>query len=264
MKLIPTGLVIKLPLFFTRQALYGVIIFTAIFFVLLPASTLTYFSFYKNIIPTERVGVPTKFMGVAGTLETQSQISFDLVLPFLRQNQDLEFSVRLNLHAICKVEKLFQVLRYQLNFDSGNSFSDEILVNCDSRYIYVAKNNWIPYNLRYWTPPILVDILKLVTIDEKIVTLPGRDLILLIQNRSDDSALVFEDTRVVLLDSKKLSLDFVIEWDGIRYYLVKYYWTSLILGAGCIWVMSSWFCILTAIATLVYFAPEQTVKVKKE
>ncbi|OVF11395.1 putative glutathione synthetase [Clavispora lusitaniae] len=41
------------------------------------------------------------------------------------------FSVRLNLNAVCRLEKSFQ-------FNLGNqTFADDVIVNCNSRYIYV-------------------------------------------------------------------------------------------------------------------------------
>ena len=41
------------------------------------------------------------------------------------------FLVRLNLNAVCRLEKSFQ-------FNFGNqTFADDVIVNCDLRYIYV-------------------------------------------------------------------------------------------------------------------------------
>ncbi|KAF5210090.1 hypothetical protein E0198_002950 [Clavispora lusitaniae] len=36
----------------------------------------------------------------------------------------------------CRLEKSFQLIEYQFNFGS-QTFADDVIVNCDSRYIYV-------------------------------------------------------------------------------------------------------------------------------
>lgn len=231
------------------------------------------------MIPTERVTVPTKFQSLPDLKGKESHISVDHVMPFLRQHRELDFTISLNLNAICRLEKLFQVLSYLFTIDSkweavhdtiteplpetlpNYSYKGEFLVNCDSRYIYVSKNRWIPYNLRYWTPPVLVDILKLVKVEEPIFTMKGKDLISIFEKQSKLPVFRFDDVSAVLIDSKLSTLDFVIQWDGLRYYLVNFYWTSLLIGAGSIWVVSSFFCLLATLISLVFFTG---TKVKKE
>lgn len=251
----------NVPLFFTRQFLYGSIIFTSLFLVLLPSSVVTYLNFYKTMIPTERVSAPARFLSLPDQRGKESHLNLDHVMPFLRQHSDLDFAVNLNLKAICRLEKLFQVLSYLFTIDPQHLYSGEFLVNCDSRYIYVAKNRWIPYNLRYWTPPVLVDILKLVLVEEPLLTMRGNELMLLLEKQTKAPVFVFDDTSAVLIDSKQSTLDFVIQWDGLRYYLVNFYWTSLIIGAGSIWVCSSFFCLLATLVSLLYFTGS---KVKQE
>lgn len=213
------------------------------------------------MIPSERVSAPARFFSLPNQKGKESTFHLEHVMPFLRQHGDLEFTVNLNMNAICRLEKLFQVLSYLFTIDPQHLYSGEFLVNCDSRYIYVAKNRWIPYNLRYWTPPVLVDILKLVQVEEPLFTMSGKELILVLVNQTSLPVFVFEDTSAVLIDSKKSTLDFVIQWDGLRYYLVNFYWTSLIIGVGSIWICSSFFCLLAMLISLVYFSG---TKVKNE
>lgn len=216
------------------------------------------------MIPAERVSIPTKFLSVPNHPAKQSLLDVVEVMSFLRRNQELDFSVNLNLNAICRVEKLFQVLSYQFQLNSGFEFNDEFIVNCDSRYIYVARNNWIPYNLRYWMPPILVNILKPVQVDEPIVTMRASDLILALETEDTRPVITLDDASALVVNSKKSSIDFVIQWNGIRYYLVNYYLTSLVLGTTSIWVMSSFFCLMSALVSLVYFSLETDTIIKKE
>lgn len=204
------------------------------------------------MIPTERVSVPTKFLTKPATSEKLTAIHVGSIISSLRQNSEQDFSVRLNLNAICRLEKLFQVLSYRFQLSANDVYNDEFLVNCDSRYIYVAKNRLVPYNLRYWTPPFLVDILKLVQVDETLLTMKGEDLVNVLTS-GQTPTFTFLDTSAVLIDSKKSSIDFVIQWQGLRYYLVNFYWLSLFLGAGGIWVMSSFFCVITTLLSVAYF-----------
>lgn len=261
MKFMPLGPVVTVPLFFTRQFLYGAILFVSVVCVLLPASVFTYLSFYKSMIPSERISVPTKFTQQNASPQRTSTVNTAPVLPFVSEHRDLRFTVSLNLHAVCLVEKLFQMLEYEFQLPPYSS-KDDILVNCDSRYIYVEKNSWIPYNLRYWSPPILVDIMKFVNVKEKLLTLDGAELLMLLDGAPQ---FTFTNPSAILIDTKKSSIDFVIEWDGIRYYLVHFYWTSLVIGAGIIWLTSSWFCVVSALASLVYFSQDRVEEaVKKE
>lgn len=241
-----------------QQFLYIFILIFSVFCVLLPASVASYLSFYKSLVPAERVSAPLRFRPAEGhPHERWTGVETQEVLPFIRENRDLGFSVRLRLNAVCKAEKLVQALDYVLEMPPTQIHNGYLLVNCDERYIYVEKNHWVPYKLRYWVPPILVDILKHVAVDEQLFRATGEELV---HTLVDNATLTFADASAVLIDSKTSTVDFVIEWDGIRYYLVNYYWTSMVLGAGAMWFTSSLFCLLTALATLAYFLHSPEVK----
>lgn len=255
--------VLRINLFFTRQFAYVAILFAAIVVVLLPVSLMTYFSFYKMLIPVDRVQTPTKLIetGPDTIPSLETFIDASTVLPFLQKNGNLTFLARLNLDAICRYETAYKSLSYSLDLSPEHKVKDWLLVNCDSRYIYVEKNSWVPYNLRYWVPPILVDVKKLVRVDHPLIYLKGHQFhTALLENNATFS---FQKMNFLFLDPRKTRLDFVIEWDGLRYYLVNYYFTSLFIGAGCFWILSSFFCIISAIFFLQRFLQENAPKVKQ-
>ncbi|OBA19403.1 hypothetical protein METBIDRAFT_33567 [Metschnikowia bicuspidata var. bicuspidata NRRL YB-4993] len=240
------------------------IFFVALLLVLLPISLMTYLSFYRMLIPVERVQTPTKFTEIGPIMKPSLITDIDItgVRAFLQANDNLTFLVRLNLDAICKYETAHQSLTYSFNLCPELKVQDWLLVNCDSRYIYVEKNNWVPYNLRYWVPPIFVDVLKLVRVDHPLIQLKGHEILAaLLGNKA---SLTLEKMNFLFLDSRKTHLDFVIEWDGLRYYLVNYYYSSLFIGAGSFWVLSSFFCIVSAVAFLQRFLrEEEDIRTKK-
>lgn len=254
--------------------MYVSILFSAIVLVLLPFSVVTYLNFYKMLIPTERIQVPTKFEAgeahwehIRSTSrlarERSTLVDSLAVLPFVRINQDLTYLIRLNLNAVCNYEKSFQVLEYTFNSSHG-VISDEMLVNCDLRYIYVEKNNFIPYNLRYWVPPILVDIFKTVRTDWVIVQLHGLELLDLLTHLNP--IFKFANSDPIFINSRQTTMDFVVEWEGIRYYMVNFYVTSFILGVGGFWVLSAWICLISSVISLRYFTSPDDSKtyIKKE
>ncbi|KAM9890525.1 hypothetical protein OXX79_011366 [Metschnikowia pulcherrima] len=255
--------ILRVNLFFTRQFAYVAILFAAIVGVLLPVSVITYLSFYKMLVPVERVQTPTKFAEVGPSMRPSLSTSIYAtdVLPFLCHNGNLTFSVRLNLDAICKYETAHQSLSYTFEMSPQHKISDWLLVNCDSRYIYVEKNNLVPYNLRYWVPPILVDVLKLVRVDHPLLYLKGHELHTALQ--TSNATFTLEKMNFLFLDSRKTFIDFVIEWDGLRYYLVNYYFTSLFIGAGCFWALSSVFCVLSAFVFSHRFLSDEIAEEKK-
>lgn len=259
---------VKLPLFFTRQVLYGSIYFTAIVLVLFPLSIVTYLNFYKTLVPTERIKVPTRFLydetSITGAKATV--VDAQTLLPFVTLNEDLNFLIRLNLNAICKMEKSYQEMSYTFTLSDDVKIFDDLLVNCDLRYIY-AENNWlVPYNLRYWVSPILVNIFKLVRTDWPLVYLTGKELAPLLRHM--DPVFAFKYPEALIIKSRESTIDLVVEWQGIRYYLVNFYVTSFVLGAGGFWLLSSWVCVLSSLLFQSYFKgtdeEEKTVKVKME
>lgn len=256
---------LRFPLFLTRQFLYGLILFTAIFLVLIPISVVSYLNFYKMLIPAERILVATDFVNVGSEMSKYAKATRVEPRGFLQWVQpDLDYLIRLNMEAICRYEKQFQVLKYTFSIDSV-SVSDELIVNCDLRYIYVEKNNWVPYNLRYWVPPVMVDVFKTVKVDWPVIYLSGKEIINLAQQLVP--VFEFEDPLPLVLDSRHTTIDFVVEWDGIRYYMSNYYLTSLVLGAGGFWLLTSWICLVSSLVVLGYIVgatDEEEVKVKKE
>lgn len=245
-------------LFVTRQLLTGIILFVAVFCFLLPASVITYFSFRKLLIPLERIQVPVNFLSPTDTHFKTRDIDVAAVFPYLQRNKNLTFGVNLNLHGVCKIETSHQIFSYDLELPSSSHslarhYQDLVLVNCDSRYIYAAKNRLVPYNLRYWAPPIAVDVTKLVDMDHQVLALKGYELLELLSQEMLHITLI--DMNFLFLHPQKSSVDFVVLWDGFRFYLVRYYFTSLIIGTAIFWIPSSCCCVFFAFLVLMYLKP---------
>ncbi|KAF7581374.1 putative integral membrane protein [Clavispora lusitaniae] len=249
-------IVIQLPLAISRQVVYLAILASAIFLFLLPVSVVTYLNFHKMLVPTERMQTPTKLLQNTDGWKTAS-IDPSPAIPYLKANQDLLFSVRLNLNAVCRLEKSFQLIEYQFNF-GNQTFADDVIVNCDSRYIYVEKNWWIPYHLRYWVPPLFVDIFKFVKKEIPLVDMSGSQLLSILS--ASNSTVQLDKYNVLLIDSKNTSIDFVVKWSGLRYYLVEFYFTSFFIGVFGFWLACSLTCVITALVFSSYLsAPKEEV-----
>lgn len=214
--------------------------------VLLPISIVSYLNFYKMLIPVERFALATNFiMKESATSLTSASADIDPTpaISFLKRHAGLPFSVRINLNAVCFIEKSYHLLSYVFRPNPAQESKSSFIINCDSRYIYVDRNHWIPYHLRYWVPPIFVDIFKTVHVDHPLVYMTGGELVDALQSQM--SYLKFNDVCPILIDVTKTTLDFVIEWDGIRFYLVNYYYTSLFFGVLIFWAVSSFTCIVS-------------------
>lgn len=203
------------------------------------------------LIPSERIQALTNFadptIELNDSVSKTTKVESRNILPYIQP--DLDYLVRLNLEAICRYEKQFHVLKY--NFQIGSKkIVDEMIINCDLRYIYVEKNSWVPYNLRYWVPPILVDIFKTVEVDWPLVYMSGSEIIDLMQKLTP--VFEFIESIPIIIDSRHTTIDFVVEWDGIRFYMTNYYLTSLFVGAGGFWLLTSWVCLLTSLVFLSY------------
>lgn len=250
---------LRLSLFLTRLSLYGFSLFTGIVAILLPISIVTYLNFYKMLVPVERFAIPTNFKLSSSKLALD-KVAFSAIDPpaaidFLKRHADLLFSVRLNLKAVCHIEKSYHLIPYIFSLGSTSNYESSFLINCDSRYIYVDKNHWVPYHLRYWVPPILVNIFKNVDVDLPILYMKGNDLVKLLQSGASKFDLL--DIFPILIDVSKTTLDFVIEWDGIRFYLVNYYFTSLFIGVLIFWSVSSFACCMSTVYFYNKFSDEE-------
>lgn len=237
---------VQVPLFFTRQALYSSIYVTSIFLVLLPVSVVSYLNFYRMLIPTERIRLPTQLVDYEATIDGTS------VLPFLQKNKDLRFVVQGSLHVVCNTENAYLTVWYDYELLKQLLYKDQVIVNCETQDMYTHNNNWVPYNLRYWVPPILTNTHRVVDVTFPIVHVTGEQLHAFVKARKQ--VLRLSHASGMLVDSRKTFVDFVIEWDGIRYYLVRYYFLSLAIGVFIFWVLSSWVFTLSSLACLAYFS----------
>lgn len=225
------------PLLVTRQAAYLGVVAGAVVAVLLPVSVMAYFNFYKMLVPSERFALTTHFTGSPAT----AIVDPSAAISFLQQNKDLLFLVRLNLRAICRVEQQYHQLQYV--FALGRKWEDYFIVNCDLRYIYTQNNHWVPYNLRFWVPPIAVDIFRFVRTDWRLAHFTGRGLLAALEHTPSISLHVDD----FLLVDPATTLDLVIEWDGLRYYLVNYFGVSAAAGIVFFWALLSCICLVSAV-----------------
>lgn len=255
MKLSPV--VTEFPLFFTRHFIYTSILALSILLVLLPISIVSYLSFYKTLIPTERYSIPFSHHSSNFAVFHSGEAA-----AYANANNDLDFLVRFNLNAICKQEKSFHQLHYKFQL-SEVSLSSDYIINCDLRYIYAERNWWIPYHLRYWVPPILVDIFKLVNAEIELVDIPGEELQeKLVLAQGGKISLI--DLQFLIVDWRKSSVDLVIKWTGVRYYLVEFYYTSFVIGVLAFWGASSIFCVMSALAVLSFLRVKFATAVTKK
>lgn len=241
---------------FRYSSYLAVLVGTALL-VLLPVSVAYYLSFYRLLIPVERLHIPSTASWKSELREQAVYMTTDsTTTAFLEEYANVTFLLRLNLKAFCYVETLYHDVPYQLQL-ADKDIKSTILVNCDSRYIYVKQNRWIPYNLRYWVPPIFVDVFKSVLLDYEVVSMQGHQWLQALQE-----GVTFTFQRSLLkYNPKDLLLDLVVEWDGFRYYLVNYYFTSMLAGAGAFWILSSIFSFLSALVVFGCFkySPTKTV-----
>lgn len=255
----PSSNLFRAPLFVTRQVLYSTILVLAICLVLLPISVVSYLSFYKTLVPTERFSIPLSSRSVDSTGNLVTAFVSNPAAQYVTANPDFDYLVRLNLNAICRQEKSFHQLSYGFLI-AGVAVESEHIINCDLRYIYAEKNWWIPYHLRYWVPPILVDILKLVKADIELLEVSGVALRLHLEPlHTLNCSLTLVDLSFLMVDWKQSSIDLVLRWTGVRYYLVEYYYTSLVIGVLLFWGVCSTVCLASALIFLAYlrskFAP---------
>lgn len=249
MKLSPV--VVDAPLFFTRQFLYSSILSLSIL-VLLPISVVSYLSFYKSLVPTERLSIPLSHHSsepgkIVATFDSASAAAY------VSSNSDFDYLVRLNLNAICRQEKSFHELSYAFLLASDINTSSKYIINCDLRYIYAERNWWIPYHLRYWVPPILVDILKLVKAEIELVDIAGAELRQNLRSPlASESSLTLLKLSFLIVDWRTSTVDLVLKWRGVRYYLVEYYYTSFIIGVLAFWGACSTSCVVSALIVLSY------------
>lgn len=238
---------------FIRRWLYAFTI-GAWAFGLLPISTVTYLAFYRTLIPNEVIKVPLEFQYHDTALshegfEHVTMIDFSKLIPIVSKEPSFNYLVNLNIEVYCNKNRIDDIFPIAHELTIGNSsvtLRSQFVLNCDSRFLYHNKNGIIPYNLRFWTPPIITDIAKSVEINSPYTVINAKDLVTAItSDNSHQGKLKWDQDLVVNFQTS--FLEFKIMWHGFRFYLTYYYKASLVVGVLFLWSLSSFICLVTGV-----------------
>lgn len=233
--------------------------------VLLPVSIGAYLTFYKLLIPQEMVQIPLQFTDMPhpehGVIK---QTHMDLVkfIPKLCKQEHVNYLIRMNLEIHCnrnRNDDIFPIIDTMTIVDTPFNASKQFLLNCDTRYIYNGNNMWVPYNLRYWIPPIFINIDKNVNIKSDLMMMSSGDL-----NTGLHHLVKLEVLKDVIINHDNSFLEFIIQWDGFRYYITKYYYRSLIVGVTGFYVLAIVQIALFNMMFMVAETSEDSVKTEDE
>lgn len=246
---------------------YSTILFST-FVILLPFSILSYLYFYSTLIPILVLRVPITFSPKDSYLheERRGYANLEPYIKVFEHTPELMYLLSLNLDIICYSEK--NSIRSVIHNVTLGSYSarSTFVLNCEEDYIFHSNNRLVPYKLRHYVPPQLTDIRKIVNVNSPYSLLSGRQIS---QTLSHNARIdVHRNTDV---DDNHSFLEFYVQWDGIRYYMVTYYKTSLLVGTIIFWGCSSFVCLLTAMVTWSKYNEQsekqevkRNIKVKKE
>lgn len=250
---------LSLPLTITRQWLYILTLLIAVFGVLLPISIIAYLNFYKILIPQQTTRIPLSF-DVEHGKGMESQLQVKNIRELFKDDLEMKYEISLNLNIVCNKKNYDDIFNINSALTIENLFvaNSSFLLNCDTRFIYNSNNWFIPYRLRFWVPPIFTNIDKLINIKSPLIIMSGRQL----SNLFDGSKLtktstVFLDKQLIV-DNNNSFLDLKIQWDGMRYYMLNYYFTSLVIGVIIFWIPSSFACLLTSMIILINSNSDQS------
>lgn len=158
----------------------------------------------------------------------QAYMDLSYLKPELCKQEHLTYDVRLSLEIHCnrnRHDDIYPIFDRILFLNTLYGASKQFLLNCDARYIYNGNNKVVPYNLRYWMPPALIDINKSVNINSYVMTFHEDQLKEALQHLVQIDIL-----KNVIINHDNSFLEFVVQWDGFRYYLTKYYYRCLVVG----------------------------------
>lgn len=244
---------LSLPLAITRQWLYILTLLISIFGVLLPISIVAYLNFYKVLIPKPITRIPLRFDPFSyKEVGMKSSLHLNKIYEVLKEDPTIKYEIGLNLNVVCNrknyddIYNINSVFSIEDKLVSNNSF----LLNCDTRFIYNENNWFIPYRLRFWVPPILTNIDKLINIKSPLIMVTGKQLLELIsEDERIRGALLHLDKRLII-DNNNSFLEMTVQWDGMRYYMLNYYFTSLFIGVLIFWIPSSFICLISSMIVL--------------
>ncbi|CCE83244.1 Piso0_003816 [Millerozyma farinosa CBS 7064] len=249
---------IRVPLAITRQGLYISILFISTFLVLLPIAILSYISFYTILIPKPTISIPISFQKVSKGLEYKLPV--DQIKSLLDSDPSIRYDASLNTDIYCTKGFYGDMKNLDIQIKSeGRTINEtKFLLNCDARSVYVKNNPFIPFAWRYWFPPVLLNLDKAIRADVHLLTLSVADISKISQKKSKDLRLQISDD--IVTDNNKSYLKFQVAWNGIRHYMVKYYYISFVVGVILFWIPSTAACLLVSL--IIYSKQDAKVEMK--
>lgn len=209
---------------FIRKWLYFMSIWFWLIGVLVPISMLAYLTFQDHSLPLEVVTVPLQF-------DSWGQITATPDLKYLKFQPELKYQVSLKLQVFCNRNRNDDIFRIPTTLTLGPiTKTSHFILNCDARYLYQQNNRLVPYNLRFWVSPIFSNLNKNVRIDVPFLQADGRELTRLLRGTSSVSI-----TGSPPVDDQNSYLEFLVQWDGYRYYLQKYPIVLFLYGVSVFW-----------------------------
>ncbi|KAK6463703.1 hypothetical protein DFJ63DRAFT_335220 [Scheffersomyces coipomensis] len=206
--------------------------------ILLPLSIITYVKFYNTLIPYASPRIPIHY-------KPNSIYDYDLSSDLIHLQSNLprkfkfdpllDYKVSLNFEILCDTVKKGDVYQNSysiINDQSEPLFDHEFYVDCDSRYIYNNNNDLVPYNLRFWVPPMVVNIKRSIGFQLSNYRLNGKTL----PSTFESFQILIDKSFIIVQDSS--FIEFEIVYTGFRYYLVKHYYKCLFIGVLVFWSIS--------------------------
>lgn len=251
---------LSVPLALTRSWLCIFSLGVALVAVLLPLANISYMKFYNSLIPEASPRIPIK--PISYNLNTTRWLGHPLTVDLVQfwQNHPyqfdrlLDYEWNLHLDVYCKSYKNGEIFKVPYKIVHKTYHGDvtllesSFILDCDSRYIHHSNNRLIPFNLRFWAPPAMVDIGRSLKLNLRKLVLSGKTLAeirtIQVQVSSDNFWTNDDNTYLQLL----------VKFSGFRYYLVEHFYLCYILGVGILWLNSSVLCLL--MSSYVLFSEE--------
>ncbi|CAH6721003.1 hypothetical protein CLIB1444_05S01442 [[Candida] jaroonii] len=221
-----------------------------------PFSVISYVTFYNTLIPNPVIKIPLHFQGVKDHV---LHASVDLEYYKSQFYPTLNYDVIVNMEILCNRNRNDDIYPLFTNVQlSGQVHDSQFILNCDARYLYHENNWFIPYNLRFWTPPFLTNINKNTNLKVKATSVSTKDL----DFKQDVMVTISKD---IIINNYETFLEFHVNYQGFRFYITQYYYLSMIIGVSIFWS----FGVSVSALTCLYFFSNQmlenvTIKVEKQ
>lgn len=225
------------PVSLTRNGLLVLVMITLVA-VLLPFSVFTYLSFFKVLVPQRSIVVSLEQVrNPVLNGNRQFQGSLEAAWPQFDLDQRNRYDVAVLLVASC--QSRLSDIHMLLSTNDKPLHRDLVPVSCNVMLIHNTNNWLVPYRLRYWVPPLLINDDNVVHVKEPFAYMDSQEIASTKTLRLD---LFDEPVHAYLA-----SIVFEIRYQGIRFYLHRYYLTSMVFGVAFFWCISSFVCFWTSL-----------------